>query len=826
MTSTRANPRIAQSGVALTSLGAVGGARGTAAGALRIFVEFLTTYDKKGVQQLEGDLATIDKQAAVAATQDAKRLQKLASVRNKIAETDNLFRNRVDAATRKQIKLVEGLAGVRTKAGKAQRAIETANLQTLLKAQGLTAREAGLLSNRLGTRKEEAKFVGLIDKAEERAVERSKRRASTESTIGKIQATRAALAPRLAGLAIGAIGGIVGGAVLGVGFALAEQGIAKIGDALQDLIDPARHARENVEGLAKAVSELAANENIRTFEAAQKLVSGFGIDPTSTQGTQLTNLLTEVTVRQQILDNLKQEAQLLDLLKNKKQIDKEANKQIATTLIEEAKAAGTYREELQRVYDPYTLTKQRTVTQGYIGDLTVEEATKQRLAAMTGQLTDQQYNLAQATAAAAQAASDASALWDIYAQSLAAAINTATGIATAGIDAKIDRVRDSGPSKRTQRLQAAVDRGAGAGGGDGGAKARELANIAEEKALLLLKMRLRLLGTNINLEKYSGKFLLVAIDAKIAALQKEGDAQQRVNQLLSIQYRLSQESQRQQGESIQSFLERRANEQRELLQERDDLERQSQIESLENKKQQVEDEVALAELAERKQAALRAQGTSNHASNLAKQLAASKAADEKARKARIKALQEQKKQREKDAADAIALASESSYQQTLAGIRAMKTLEDINKFAGRLNGLVRARATIQGLVEGFGLPKEVAAPLLARLNSLIASATQKSRDVAAGVRERGGDTGRGYAKGGVFELTNASTMFGNNIRTGEEGTELGVVLSHRVADILQRQKGSGPQQVGPFYIQKSDDPYRDAYRMRKAVEGGLESALG
>ena len=817
MTSTASYPRIGQGAPALTSLGAVGGPRGVSAGALRIFVEFLTTYDPAAMSQLERDLRKADKTAVSLAGKDTARQKKLATVNRELAGVQTIYKTRLDASTRKLWRTEANLQGVRTRAGKAELATTHAQLQAKLMAAGLSSVEMGHVTRRFETEKKRAALLRQIEGAEERGKQRAGQRLDTESKLTQLQQVKSKVGPKLAGLAIGAVGGIVGGALLSVGWQLAEDALSAIGEKLQDLIDPARHARVEVKALADAVNEIASSQNIRQIDAARQFVTQLGINPASDRGTQLTGLLGEVAVRQKILDGLKQEITLQDILNNKKGLDKELRDTTRAALIAAAKANGTYTASVKQITSGKAVAT--IVNKEYINGVAIEDAVTQELEKRVTALTDVEFKLAEATRKAAEEAASASALWNLYAQSLATAINAAVALQTAPIDAKIAAL-GTGESAKTRRIQKKIDN-AGSGGGDGGAKTRELANIAEERALKLLEIRLKKMGTAINLEKYSGKFLLVAINAKIAALQKEGDAQARVNQLLDLQFRMGQTIQRNQGESISDFLARRAQEQRALLSEQDDMQRQAQITALEDKKSNLEDQLALEELHQRKLDAMRSGGTASHNANLQRQLAASKAADAKALKAKKAALEKAKKLLEANAAEAIALTSETAIKETTVAIAGINTMDDVNKFSGRMAGLQRARSSIQALVEGFGLPKWIAAPFLSKLDSLLSSAGAALNKAAALQRRTGGVP---FAKGGAFMMNNANQPFGSNIRAGEQGTEIGVILSHNVAKLLQNSKPSVGQ-VGPIYIEKSNNPYRDSYQLRKAVQSGLEAAL-
>lgn len=823
MTSTRDNPKLPQSTAGITSLGAVGGARGTAAGGLRILVEFLTTYDPSAVKTLQADLATVEAANQKAHASEVYRARKLSTLKKELAGVEFNYKKRASRDVRKEIELQDNLRGNQTKAAKEAVAESQHRLATLLRVEGFTDREITKIQQRHEIRKKIASYERVAALTAKQTHDRTEQQLRTEQNLGRLQKARSQLAPKLTGLAIGAVGGILGGAILNVGWQLAEEAIAKIGDKLQDLIDPARHARESVQELGKAINELTDGGKLTQLEAARKYIeqAGGNIGRGPFQINYLAELTAQVTARQQTVAAMKQEIELLNTLHYKNELGAEDLKTAIELTRLRAQLEGTLTSK--RIANPdYTgqYGVPLTILVEYVNGIKLETVAKDQLTVSTDALTDAQYRTANAAQYAANQAAQAAALWNIYAQSLASAVQAAAALQSAGTDAKIAALGD-GTSARTRRLQARVNAPSG-GGGDGGARARTLANIAEERALLLLKMRLKLLGTNINLEKYSGKFLLVAIEAKIAALQKEGAEQAKINQLLDLRYRQSQTIQRSEGESINDFLARRAQEQRNLLSEEADLRRQNQIDALEERKSNLEDQLALEELAERKREAMRKTGTASHNANLQKQLEASKKADAKALADRKKALEAKQKKDEEAAREAIELTSETSMKETWLAIRGMKTLEDVNKFGGRMAGLLRAKSTIQALVDGFGLPREIASGLLARLQGMI-NAADAAMDAAE--RARAGPGGRiRYAEGGVFTLNNSSTPFGQNVQLGEQGNEIGVVLSNKVAQILKQQQGQTGQ-IGPFIIQQSNDPFRDRARFGRLVTDSIEAAL-
>lgn len=801
--SSRGNPKIAASPVALTSLGAVGGARGTAAGALRIFVEFLTTYDRAAITELEGDLRNVDHAQNNSNIAEEKRQRRLTQVKNTLAEAERVVRGKLNTELRSDLKRIEELETSRSKRNRTQAATERAIFNQTAKSLGVSKAELEILTQRAALRREESTLTQRQSVADQGQLNRAKQRQQIETAIGKVQATRAALAPRLAGLAIGAVGGIVGGAVLGLGFQLAEQGIAKIGDVLQDIIDPARHARDAIDAVGSAVLKLAQEQKLTLFEAATQKAEELGL----TADKNTPRLLAQFAAQVKVNESVKAYLEYLEAVKHPEaQRDKDIQ-DLTKAMIARAYAEGN----VQLVTVQMGQKTYQTANQTYY----LAEATKQYDALLA-----ENTATIDANAQARLRLAEATAFARIQQEALSNALQAQAALQTAPIDAKIEALGDVGPSARTQSLQAALDRESG-----GGRNNTELKNIAEERGLILLRQRLRLLGTSINLEKYSGKFLLEAINAKTAALDKEAAEQDRLNKLLDLQYRMSKQIRRQQGEGINDFIERRAQEQRAQLAEGRDLERQAQMQKLNDLKDRVQDEVALAELSERKLQALRSQGLSNHVKNLQKQLEASQKADKRALKDKQKALEAEKAAIQKKTQEAIELSNTQSIEETLAAIRGAKNIENLSTLSGRIAGLQRAKGTIQGLVDGFAIPAFIAKPFLDNINKALGAYQSKENKffgTTPTFQGRGGP--RPFAKGGVIMLNNSRSPFGSNVKSGEEGTELGVILSNRVANILKNQSG-GPQQVGPFYLDRSDNWMKDKYELAKVVEQAVDRAI-
>lgn len=810
---TRNVPRLGQTSPALTSLGAVGGARGVSAGALRIFVEFLTTYDRSAIQQLESDLANTDHAANNSAIAERKRLTRLHSIRTRLNDIERVTTGKLNSALRTDLKEILALQGSRSKTDKTLLANKQREFTALSRSLGVSEKEVGLLFQRTELRKKESIEIERQAKGEATQTRLGKQRLQQEGAISKIQSIRAGLGPKLAGLAIGAVGGIFGGAVLGVGFQLAQTGLEKLGDVVQNLLDPARQARAAMEDLAKAVNDVASADKISQLQAAAKIVAQFGA--TGTEAARLAGALAEVAVLQAVKEGLEQRGKATDVANNLDKLRAEILKLITERTRDAAKAEGTYRSE--RVASGKAYPQATTKLLEYVGALRIEEVALGQLNTLLGINTDQSLRAEQATQRLAAANQLAAFAQDKFANALRSFISTRQASAETQIEGL-----STEPSSRTAALEAALERAQGGGSSN----AASLRANAEERSLILLRQRLKLLGTNINLEKFSGKFLLEAINVKISAIQKEGDEQDRLNKLLDLQFESSKAIRRQTGESIADFVERRAQEQRAQLAAARDAEREALISSLEAQQDKVQDEVDLVENAEqRKQIA--AQGGANKRTKLLqKQL-------EESRKADRKALEDQKKLiRDKAAADvaaaneAIRVSQDKYREEFRIAITAVKNIEDLFKLSAEVQGL----NTAQGFLRGFG-PTLVAAGALTQqeLNRMLSNLSASLSGFANKRNQiiTGRPSGRGkleFQHGGVMMLNNSRSPFGQNVKLGEGGTELGIILSNKVAAAL-KDRGSGVDQVGPFNLYGSVDPLRDTYRFKRLVKEAVSEAL-
>jgi hypothetical protein len=833
--STRSNPRLGQSGVALTSLGAVGGARGTAAGALRVFLEFVTAYDKKAVAQIQSDLDKLDKQGARAAAAEETRSNRLVQLQSRVKEA-KLAVLKLDSAQRSELKKIEASERSRTatirQAAVAQRATFTSALKS---SKVLSANELSVLGTRVQNEKEIARLKATQTKEIERSTQREKQQLSLQGQLGKFESIKSGLGPKLAGLGIGALGGVFGGALLGVGFAAAQAAIDAIGEKLLDLVDPARHARDAVKELGAEVNKLASAQNITQLEAAKQMVAGFGINPNQAGlGVGLTTALTNGAQQQDVADRAEKESKAIEILNHQKELEADNRRTVRDLVLKEAAAKGALIEVTERSQRGSGGRESSTTING----MDLEALTTQRLNTLLQEFQKEsdaaaaaQYNLAQAAKQAALAEQEAAALASLANDDLAAAAGKLVSNNNARIDKQISGLPTA--SAKTKALEAALEAAQNAAGKSSGnaAKNKELANIAEERELILLRMRLRLMGSNINLEKYSGKFLLEAIDAKINALQKEGREQDRLNQLLDLQYRMSQSLRRNEGESIQEFLERRAKENRDNLSEQRSIERDATIERLQELRDKTADEVALAELAKRKIEATHKDITNNKVRELQKELAASRAHDAAALAAARKRLQAEEAAYAAKVQRVLKYASAEEVNKIKLAVGGIHTIDDLYKVSASIQGVQAARGFLQAfggaLVATHLMSQSELNQILGNLGDLLGKYERQAANFSSNAAKDISQYSNfhGFAGGGVV-LRNSMNPFGQNIRVGEGGSEVGMAIyPNKVANALRQQGGAGAQ-FGDINVWGSDNAYRDAYRLKRAVRDAVGEALG
>lgn len=807
---TRSNPRLGQSSSALTSLGAVGGARGTAAGALRVIVEFLTQYDPKAIKTLESDLTGLNQLEQQLGNQQISLAARVSQQRLKIQQAEALqnakFTDREAKAALKKSEALR-LTGRPSDLREAQEELKFA-----IKKQGLSAAEERIVRNLIGAR---TRLVTL----EARALQISQDRLGVEeqqnavaAQLTTFQNLKQNLPSKLGGLALGAVGGLVGGAIIGVGFQAAQAVLDAIADGLKDIFDPAHRAREALDEVTAGIAQLKAADSTLTDEAA---VLSFLRSVGQEGSPAVVKLLATASAAERA----------------KVFIDEYMKSGLVA-----ANADALYAEQVQRLTEQLLQeAKARAIANGDYGvdqvalRAAAEAEAIYRLGNAERIAAEEAERLAQKQERLQQALEATAALASIAARALSEAISSGADALTGPIDARIGALQEAGgESARTKAIQAKIDQLNNKGSGSS-QRNTELANIAEERSLILLRMRLRALGTNINLEKFEGKFLLEAINAKIKALDKQAAAQDRVNKALDLQLRASQQLKRQQGETIGDFLERRAKENRDILSEQRALELENQKAALQDLQDKTQDEVALRDLAERKKNALVKSGSDNRIRNLQRELAASKKADADALKGKIAALQKEKDALKKGADNAEYYSTVTANEEIRQALRAANTVAKISAFSGTTRGLEAAKSFLKALLTAGvlqpGEAKQVQAAI-DRINKTLSSIADKQYDI--GSRTLPGAKGpTPFAAGGFIPLNGGSSPFGRNARFGEHGTEVGMqVLTTQALNKMRQSGKGGDPAIGSITINRSDDAQRDFYMTKRAVKEGMSEALG
>jgi hypothetical protein len=471
---------------------------------------------------------------------------------------------------------------------------------------------------------------------------------------------------------LGAAGGILGGAVIGVGFAAAQAGLEAIGNILKDIFDPANKAREALAGVVEQVNKLAAEEGISDLEAATRVLKEYGgaaesLDPA---------ILAAAVATQKLVEETAELKDIVEVLRHGENLRNETIREYIKLAVEASglpigRPGGT----------PGFIRIEQAIQTGDTtrldaAELEVYNRVVKDLALSSDDAAREQRELALAEDLAAAAASRATFAQD----ALANAIRRISGLRITGLEDQLAALSDTGVSARTRKIVQTIDEMAEAQARS--AAASRIQQLEEQRALLLLEQRIRFQGESVRLDQLSGRTALVAIDARINALQragqleqasldainariraarradqaqdkrdrealkvfderieairKEGEAQDKVNKLLEIQFKLGQRSARQQGETIGDFLQRRAQETRALLAQQAQLKREEQIGAIEEERDAV---AAIQEVAnERREAAIEAMELEQE------RVQAAIEAAQRQRQAEIQALQDRREQ--------------------------------------------------------------------------------------------------------------------------------------------------------------------------------------
>lgn len=951
----------------LTSLGAVGGPRGTAAGALRILVDFAVNYDAQKIQVLEEQVKRLQDIEARANQRQNQYLQQQAALEAKI----NTVRENRRQLTRDEQRRIDDLAArykrmydvqakldrsgitspLRQAAIQREKAYIDGQVAGLVRQGGLTENQLRQLTQMLVYKKQLVQVGRNIEINEESINNLLRAQSGLVQEVGAIQQFRDRALPSLLGLGVGAVGNIFGGALLAVGFEAGQAAVDKFTEALRDAVDPANHARDAIGDLNSALEAMGSDETLSGLERANLLLDKLQADKITipTKGGSLDILLDIAQRTQRLNDIFTQYTELLGQAAYGTDVYSESLNKLGNLLLQHTpefaalvtalqNAIGYFNsddlfkmdpEELQKLVDAGKLSKD--VVDNFLRardastDLAIElgggneelakakanaEALADALERATNEALDKAFD---------RRMQDIADTFEANADRIRATAQTAIDNLSAAADASRQKVNDesearinklqdrlsglrSTPSGKTRRLQAAV----GNVGDQESARTRalqaqidrlneaqerraylaQLADIAEARYELKLAHHLETSKKAIDIYKYAGKARVIAIDASIARLQKQQQEQDRLNKLLDLEYEASKRINREEGESIQDFLARRAQEYRHQIADRMDLERQGKEDRLGQLKDETEYRIQLAENEQARRKAIQDREQKLYMDHLQKLLGISKDADRAAAQAQRDRLQKQlqasqeadrreldrkrkhvqdlidqeRKHRDSqikmiDAAEAAAkkaldaardaqlkandkakdaaekaerqrediikkYANRSETDRIIAATKGAKTIAQLNEVAGHLAGANASWAQLDTYIKGLGLSSPESQVLLAGLRA------QRAAYSAALARIQGQQHlppgPKLFAEGGVFEITNAMN-FGRNMRAGEQGREIGVILSNRVTQALEARKG-GPM-VGTINITAQETPQQTVYRLKRTVKELQESQL-
>lgn len=901
----------------LTGLGAVGGPTGVGAGALRVIVEFLTQYDSDELKQLEGELFRLQKVEDRHNTRMSALKKSEAQSQGAITRLRNIEQRaelNFTGAQQKEIKKIRDLERTRGKDAKdrARAAKELLATQT-----GFSKSEISQLVNadRIRSKAEQrrAAFAERTARAEANIAKNQQQQANIGQRVGRLQQLRTQLAPKLGSLALGAIGGVFGGAIVGLGFAAAQVLIDAVGQALKDVVDPANRAREAVGGVADAVNKIAEKEGITTLQAATKYLKDLG---PAAAGISPEIIAASVVV-QQLTEDVEALIAAREVAAHAPELIKEQQLNLIRQMVKElgqgggagARSFANLKEALD-TGDTSRLSSQELQIYNSVIDQTADSS-------------DRAANAQARLAAQERGAAQAAAIAEIAQSRLVSALQRISGLRVSGLQDQLSAIQDAGPSARTQALQTQLEGMAEAQ--SRAAAGAQLAQIQEERSLVLLEQRVRFQGESVRLDTLSARGQLVAIDARISSLQKageaeranldavndtidalrkadqeqdkrdqaalkvfddqidalreKGEAQDRFNRLLDLQYQLGQTIKRQEGESIADFVSRRANETRQLLAQQASLGREGQIGGLENqrdalaatqevanarreaaieqkqleadalqqqieriekgraaeidalnqRKDQLQLEVRLQELAEQEKQVAAQETARKRTKAIQDALKASQDADAKETKSRQDAINDQVEAEQKKLERLLYYTDQENLTRLQQAVAGARTYGDMNTISGEIAGAKRVLGELRALVAAGVLPASMVSDRIANLVTIIRSAEAKLGSVVSRMPRPAtpGGTPSGripFAEGGAFWLNNAMNAPFSNMQVGESGKEIGVVLSNRVAKVLQDQSRS-PIPSMPVTVNRSTDPWADEQRARRLIKKTVQEML-
>lgn len=902
----------------LTGLGAVGGPTGVGAGALRVIVEFLTQYDSKELKRLESELDKLQRREDRNNTRAATFRRQEANAQGAINRIQNLQERAKLSFTKDQQKEIRTIRDLERSRARGSIAQASAAKTLLAQQTGFRKAEISQLinSDRITARAEErrARWTAAVAREEAKITQNQRQQAGVQRQVSRMQALRAQVAPKLGSLALGAVGGVFGGAVVGLGFAAAQVLIDAIGESLRGVFDPAHKAREALAGVVDEINKIAESDGLTFLQAAERHLKSFGAAGAAVSP----QILAQAAATQALIDKNKELAEILEIVKHARSLDADAIKE-SIRLTSQALGVGSSEASVARILAgarPDLVSNAEGVRLN-AQEQRVLDAVLADLAMTSSQAANEQLRLAQAE----QAAANAAALAEVQQNRLVNALQRISGLRITGLQDQLAAVGNAGPSARTRALQSQLEGMAEAQAQM--AYSSQLAQIQEQRALVLLEQRIRFQGQSVNLDQLSARGQLVAIDARIEALNRAGEAerdqldlineriealrkedqvqdkrdqealsvydkqiealreradeQDRFNRLLDLQYRLGQPIRRQEGEGVGGFLARRANETRALLAEQASLSRENQVGSIEaardelaaqqevanatresaieameleaeqlqstleridkarqaevralnDRRERLQLEVRLQELAEQEKQ-LAAQETAR-VQTAAIQLALKKAqeADRKIVESRQRAINDQIKAEERKLEQLLKWTDVENIERLKAAVAGAHTYGELQAVIGEVAGAKRVLGELRALVAAGVLPFSYVSERIANLVQLIRMAEGRMANFinTRGIPRRSPSGPVPLARGGVFMLSNAqNNPFSANIRTGEEGHELGVVIPARLTSMITSMMGNRPPPMS-FVVNRSDDPFRDKNRFGRVLREALSEAL-
>lgn len=727
-------------------IASVGGARGTGAALIQVLANFAVQYDRGRLEQITRDLKKVQDELNAnqrnqnAFTEKQRELEssvlKLDQARMQLARTNAQQAKDTLALLTSQQKLQEvGLDLTRS-----EQAALNQNLAAMERQGVISAEQVQLLNMERSARLELAKNAlnqnaaiaeGNALEAQRLALLREQQtaQAATGSAIGRVGA-----------LGLGLIGGAVGGAIVG-GLALEpiQQLINKVSEGLQDIVDPARQAREAIGDIRSEIDELTDDGRLTRLEAAAEYLERIGAASAGSDvdagklglsaaidkfiedlgKIQEADTASEATA-QRMAEAVRSQAQvLLDavvagrdfaavLAEIRASGDLAANDLSnlnaalggnvsslemlaargsvwAQNLLAQANAmaqAGVQANVLGTDLEALGGTLQDTLN--YIQELnqaTIDVAVSKHFDARLAELESSHAATVERINAQTEAAisginsryertvdgirSRADNQIDAL-QKRISNLNSGPSGRTRALEERLEALKDAEPSKRTNELAAAIERLNRAQ--DKQAFQAQLAAINQERSLILLRERLRTTERQINLDNYQGKERLAAIEALLDRQREQNEAQDRFNKLLEIQYNIGRGVRRQQGETIQDFISRRAQYYRGLLQQAAELRREGPQADLEAERDRVATSIQLKELEERRRKIIEDRARQQRLQSLQEQLAASRKRDQDELESRRESLQRQLEASRN--ADQAALASaRARLQERIEAIR-------------------------------------------------------------------------------------------------------------------------------------------------------------